>query len=92
MGIYSAMTISLARDVEEFLQAQMRGGVCSDASDLVNDVLRAVRDQQSQHLPLSNELEAWLLEAADDPGSPLRVGDFADIRTRVQARVSPLQK
>jgi hypothetical protein len=40
------MTITLAKDVEEFLQGQLREGVCADASDLVNNVLRAVRDQK----------------------------------------------
>ena len=35
------MTIDLARDVEAFLQEQVRTGVCPDASELVNDVLRS---------------------------------------------------
>jgi len=86
------MTIALARDVEEFVKAQVRSGVCSDASDLVNDVLRAIRDQQSGCPPISPELEAWLLEAADAPAQPLTAADFADIRERARAKINPAQK
>ena len=35
------MTVALARDVEDFLQDQVRSGVCADASELVNDVIRS---------------------------------------------------
>ena len=38
------MTVALARDVEDFLQAQVRSGVCADASELVNDVIRSLRE------------------------------------------------
>ena len=37
------MTIVLARDVEGFLQNQVRSGVCADPSELVNDVIRSIR-------------------------------------------------
>ena len=40
----SLMTIALAKDVEEFLQEQVRAGVAGDPSELANDVLRCVRD------------------------------------------------
>ena len=40
------MTIALAKDVEEFLQEQVRAGVAGDPSELANDVFRCVRDQQ----------------------------------------------
>ena len=40
------MTVALARDVEDYLQEQVRAGVCADASELINDVIRSVREQQ----------------------------------------------
>jgi Arc/MetJ-type ribon-helix-helix transcriptional regulator len=83
------MTIALAKDVEEFLQEQVRAGVCADVSELANDVLRSVREQQRAPIEITPELEAWLLEAADKPVSPLTREDFAGIRERVQARARP---
>ena len=80
------MTIALAKDVEEFLQEQVRAGVCADASELANDVLRSVREQQRKPFEVSPELEAWLLEAADQPATPLTKSDFDGIRERVRAR------
>ena len=83
------MTVALDRDVEDFLQAQVRSGVCSDASELVNDVIRSLREQQQKTFKLTPELEAWLLEAADKPTTPLTKADFASIRERVRAKISP---
>ena len=81
------MSIDLARDVEEFLQEQVRAGVCDHASELVNDLIRSVREQQRQPFAVTPELEAWLLAAADQPATPLTGDDFAAIRQRVRARV-----
>jgi plasmid stabilization system protein ParE/Arc/MetJ-type ribon-helix-helix transcriptional regulator len=86
------MELTLAKDVEDFLQQQVREGVCTDASNLVNDVLRAIRDQQFSPLTVTPELEAWLLEAADKPLTPLTDADFAGIRERVRRRVEPSAK
>jgi Arc/MetJ-type ribon-helix-helix transcriptional regulator len=83
------MTVALARDVEDFLQDQVRSGVCADASELVNDVLRSVREQQRKLFDITPELEAWLLAAADKPATPLTKADFNAIRKRVRARVKP---
>ena len=81
------MTIALAKDVEAFLQDQVRAGVSADASDLVNDVLRSLREQQKLPFAITPELEAWLLEAADNPVTPLTSSDFEGIRERVQSRL-----
>ena len=81
------MTIALAKDVEAFLQEQVRAGVSADASDLVNDVLRSLREQQTLPFAITPELEAWLLEAADKPVMPLTASDFDSIRERVQSRL-----
>ncbi len=82
------MTVALARDVEDFLQDQVRSGVCADASELVNDLVRSLREQQRKPFNLTPELEAWLLEAADKPTTPLTKADFNGIRERVRAKIS----
>ncbi|MSU63273.1 MAG: hypothetical protein EXS31_12895 [Pedosphaera sp.] len=81
------MTVALARDVEDYLQEQVRAGVCADASELINDVIRSVREQQQKPFDVTPELETWLLEAADKPTTPLTKKDFDAIRERVRARV-----
>ncbi len=80
------MTVALAKDVEAFLEDQVRSGVCTDASELVNDVLRSLREQQRTALDVTPELETWLLEAADKPSTPLTKADFDALRARVRAR------
>jgi Arc/MetJ-type ribon-helix-helix transcriptional regulator len=80
------MTIALAKDVEEFLREQVRAGVTADPSELANDVLRYVRDQQRKPFKTTPQLEAWLLEAADQPATPLTKADFDGIRHRARMR------
>ena len=80
------MTVDLASDVEEFVREQLRAGTCAEPAQLVNDVLRSVRDQQRQPCPVTPELEAWLLESADQPTTPLTDADFQALRTRARAR------
>jgi Arc/MetJ-type ribon-helix-helix transcriptional regulator len=80
------MNVALAKDVEEFLEEQMRTGACSEPSALINDAVRALARQRKQPFAITPELEAWLLEAADSPVSPLTHGDFDGIRERVRAR------
>ncbi len=79
------MTVALARDVEDFLQDQVRSGICADPSELINDVIRSLREQQQKPLEITPELESWLLEAADKPTTLLAAKDFAGIRERVRA-------
>ena len=83
------MTIALAKDVEEYLAEQVRAGMSSSPSELVNDLVRSIRDQQRLPFEITPELEAWLLESADKPATPLTHHDFARIRERVQARRKP---
>jgi len=82
------MTVALARDVEDFLQNQVRSGVCADASELVNALVRSLREQQQKSFEITPELEAWLLAAADKPATPLTQSDFAAIRERVRAKTA----
>jgi hypothetical protein len=39
-----------------------------------------------KHFTVTPELEAWLLEAAGKPSTPLTSNDFAAIRERVRAK------
>ncbi len=80
------MTVDLAKDVEDFLREQVQTGVCADASELVNDLLRSVRAQQAKPFEATGPLEAWLLESADKPVATLVGQDFAEIRKRVRER------
>jgi len=80
------MTVELARDVEAFLKEQVRTGACADASQLVNDVMRSVREQREKPFRITSELEAWLLESADQAVTPLTRADFEGIRRRAGER------
>lgn len=62
-------------------------GVCSDPSELVNDILRSLAEQQRAALPVTPELENWLLSAADKPACLLLKEDFGGICERVRARI-----
>ena len=73
--------------MEAFLQEQVRAGVSADATDLVNDVIRSLREQEKLPFAITPELEAWLPEAADKPVTPLTASDFDGIRERVQSRL-----
>jgi putative addiction module CopG family antidote len=79
------MNVALAKDVEDFIKEQVSSGVCTDPSELINDVLRSLRDQQQKQFDITPELETWLLEAADEPSTPLSSSDFEGIRKRVRS-------
>ena len=83
---FHRMNIALDRDVEDFLQSQVKAGVCDPPERLLNDLVRSIRDQQQRPFDVTPELEKWLLEAADKPTTPLTPADFAGIRERAQSR------
>jgi Arc/MetJ-type ribon-helix-helix transcriptional regulator len=76
------MNIALDKDVEDFLEKQVRAGVCAAPGEFVNDLVRSIREQQQKSFEVTPELETWLLQAADKPSTPLTLDDFADIRAR----------
>lgn len=82
------MTIALSKDVEAFVEEQVRAGVSPDASNLVNDVLRSLSEHCQSPFSANPELQTLLLEAADTPASPLVAADFNGIRQRVRARLN----
>jgi hypothetical protein len=79
------MKIALDRDVAEFLEKQVRAGVCAAPDELVNDLVRSFREQQQKPFEITPELEALLLQAADQPTTPLTAADFAAIREHARA-------
>jgi len=44
--VEKSTAFALAKDVEDFLREQVQADVATDPSELANDVLRCVRDQQ----------------------------------------------
>ena len=74
------------QEIEAFVEEQVRAGVCPDASTLVNDVLRSLSEDGRRSFAVTPELEAWLLQAADSPTSPLTSADFDGIRERARTR------
>lgn len=85
------MKIALDHDVENFLEDQVRAGVCTAPGEFVNALVRSVREQQQMSFEVTPELEAWLLESADRPSTPLIHEDFAALRERVKARLPASQ-
>ncbi|HEV7403625.1 MAG TPA: hypothetical protein VGO11_11885 [Chthoniobacteraceae bacterium] len=81
------MTIALTKDVEAFVEEQVRAGVCADAGTLVNDMLRSISEHQQRPFATTPELESWLLESVDSPTTALVPEDFEGIRQRVRARL-----
>jgi Arc/MetJ-type ribon-helix-helix transcriptional regulator len=79
------MNIALDQDVEDFLENQVRAGVCTAPGEFVNALVRSVSEQQQKSFDVTPELEAWLLESADRPSTLLTGTDFAAIRERVRA-------
>lgn len=51
------MRITSAKDVEACIEQQVRAGICRDAGDFVNEVLRGVRQQQEPSFEPSADLE-----------------------------------
>jgi len=69
--------------IDDFLERQLEP---TDEAKAKLDQSR--REQQQKTFDITPELEAWLLEAADKPTTPLTKSDFAAIRERVRAKTS----
>ncbi|HEY5233773.1 MAG TPA: hypothetical protein VIK35_09595 [Verrucomicrobiae bacterium] len=69
--------------IDDFLEDQL---------ELTDDVKAKLdqprREHQQKTFDITPELEAWLLEAADKPTTPLTKSDFAAIHERVRAKTS----
>lgn len=80
------MRISLAKDVQAFLEEQQQNGSFEDPSAFVNDALRSIRDQGHKSFKKTAELESWLLGGAEDAAKPLTGNDFETIRKRLRRK------
>jgi hypothetical protein len=70
--------------IDDFLEDQLE--LTDDVKAKLDQSRREHQEQQS--FAVTPELEAWLLEAADKPTTPLTKSDFAAIRERVRAKIS----
>jgi hypothetical protein len=68
--------------INDFLEDQL------ELTDEVKATLDQSRREHHKPFDVTPELEAWLLEAADKPATPLTKADFAAVRERVRAKIS----
>ena len=68
--------------IDDFLEGQL------ELTDEVKAKLDQSRSEHGMPFEVAPELDAWLLEAADKPTTPLTKSDFDDIRERVRAKIS----
>lgn len=86
------MTIQLANDVEDYLRERLAAGPAANLDELANDLLRTICELQRQPLMIDKELEDWLLEAADEPTTPLTGDDFENLREKLRRRAKATQR
>lgn len=80
-GTVGLMEIALPKELETFIGERLRSGRYVDASAVVCDALRALRQQEELESP---ELEAALLEGVRSPHEPY--GSATLERVRAMAR------
>jgi putative addiction module CopG family antidote len=80
------MHITLTKDLEKFVTGKVRAGGYADASEVVREALRDLRDQDDPAEYDSPELAAMLLPAVRGPHRPLTPRHFAQLRQRARRR------
>jgi putative addiction module CopG family antidote len=80
------MRITLTKDLEKFVTGKMRSGGYTDASEVVREALRDLRNQDDPADYDSPELAALLLPAVRGPHQPLTPRHFAQLRRRARRR------
>ena len=78
------MNVTLTKELEGFVKSKVRGGGYANASAVVREALRILQRQECCEDP---HLEAYLLEAARQPQTPLTHADFKRVRRRGLARL-----
>lgn len=86
------MTIQLANDVEDYLRERLAAGPAANLDELANDLLRTICELQRQPVAIGKELEDWLLQAADEPTTPLTAEDFENLREKIASRAKAIQR
>jgi putative addiction module CopG family antidote len=80
------MTVTLPKEIEDFVQAKVSSGGYEKADDVVLAALRNWQGEETLAQYDQDELEAWLLEAADSPRSPWRREELDAIMERLRAK------
>lgn len=83
------MTLTLPRDLEEFVIKEVEAGGYPDATTLVVEALREFRTKTLEEAPPSEPcppgLKTLLLEAVNGPHHPMPVDYFEQLRKRLRA-------
>ena len=80
------MKVELTKDLEAYVESQVRTGGYADAGEVLRDALRHLRDGRSWLDNDSPALEALLLEARNGAYTPLTSDDFEAVRRRLRSR------
>jgi putative addiction module CopG family antidote len=83
-----AMQITLTKDLAKFVGRKIRSGGYTDASEVVREALRDLRNQDDPAETDSPELAGLLLPAVRGPHRPLTPRHFAQLRQRARRRPS----
>jgi putative addiction module CopG family antidote len=80
------MKVELTKDLEAFVESQVRTGGYTDAGEVLRDALRHFRDDRSWLDHDSPALEALLLEARNGAYTALTSDDFESVKRRLRSR------
>jgi putative addiction module CopG family antidote len=80
------MKVELTKDLEAYVESQVRTGGYADAGEVLRDALRHLRDARSWLDNDSPALEALLLQARNGAYTPLTSDDFEAVRRRLRSR------
>ncbi|MBA4147443.1 MAG: type II toxin-antitoxin system ParD family antitoxin [Verrucomicrobia bacterium] len=82
------MDITLTKELESFVEEQVRTGLYRDPSDVVRDALRRLL-RESEPQWLEEEIRKGL---ESGPAQPLTQADWNDIRERGRQRLAEISK
>lgn len=83
------LNINLDESLKAYADEQIAKGRARNVDDLVASLLTDARNREKQvgddeGIPVSSELEASLLEADQDPGTPMTQQDWEHIRSTLK--------
>lgn len=82
------MDISLTKDLKDFVTQKVRAGGYSDASEVMREALRELRNNEDPADADSKELAELLLAAVRGTHPPLTSKDFQQLRRRALRKSS----
>jgi antitoxin ParD1/3/4 len=71
-------TVSLGRQLDDFIEAQVKSGRFENASEVVRAGLRLLEDQELARAERAARLAKSINEAFDDPGADIPAQDVFD--------------